>query len=341
DDSNTFSEVAVLSKNWGSSLNTPKEEREDEGGPLAQRLQAQLAAAKQQLAAAKEQLATSETQRETLQDKLRTTEQERDKEKDKRITLEIQLERKKDNLVNEFMSQTDELEKTIARLKTELETEKRERKKHEEKLKQRVTELEDELEVVRAEARRGKALENLEEKLLEARSLGELLQSQKDEVELKLAAAEKKAEVAQLTLAQKDAEIDAKTFEVEALQEELEKARKNGGEAVAASPKQVEGDKEALVARIAALESELDDAMRLRKRLEKAQGVALSQLQLLQKQQEKVGDKEQQQQQQQINQLVKQNAELEATVKDLTESKDQLTKQLMQLFSKNEASPDA
>ena len=61
--------------------------------------------------------------------------------------------------------------------------------------------------------------------------------------------------------------------------------------------------------------------MRLRKRLEKAQGVALSQLQLLQKQQEKVGDKEQQQQQQQqqINQLIKQNAELEATVKDLTE----------------------
>ena len=36
---------------------------------------------------------------------------------------------------------------------------------------------------------------DLEEKLLEARSLGEVLQSQKDEVELKLAAAEKKAYV--------------------------------------------------------------------------------------------------------------------------------------------------
>ena len=52
-------------------------------------------------------------------------------------------------------------------------------------------------------------------------------------------------------------------------------------------------------------------------RLKKAQGMALAQLQLLQKQQEKEGDA--QQQQQQINQLLLKNAELEKTVKDLTE----------------------
>ncbi|CDJ34565.1 uncharacterized protein EMH_0091070 [Eimeria mitis] len=91
------------------------------------------------------------------------------------------------------------------------------------------------------------------------------------------------------------------------------------------------------------LESELDDALRLKKRLEKAQAVSLSQLQLLQQQQQKAGDQQQQQQQQQqqINQLIKHNAELEATVKDLTESKDKLTQQLMQLFSKTESTPDS
>ena len=52
---------------------------------------------------------------------------------------------------------------------------------------------------------------------------------------------------------------------------------------------------------------------RVTTRLEKAHGVALAQLQLLQKQQEKEEDA--QQQQQQINQLLLKNAELEKTVK--------------------------
>ncbi|CDJ44901.1 hypothetical protein ETH_00007030 [Eimeria tenella] len=98
DESNSFSEVAALSKSWGSGVHTPQEEAR--GGPLAQRLQQQLAAAQQQLAAAKQQLAASETHKESILDKLKTTEQERDKERDKRITLEIQLERKKDSLLD-------------------------------------------------------------------------------------------------------------------------------------------------------------------------------------------------------------------------------------------------
>ncbi|CDJ44339.1 hypothetical protein ETH_00034235 [Eimeria tenella] len=86
------------------------------------------------------------------------------------------------------------------------------------------------------------------------------------------------------------------------------------------------------------MESELDDANRVRKRLEKAQAVSLSQLQLLQQlqqQQEKEGDKEQQQQQQ-LNELIKKNAELQDAVRELTESKDQLTKQMMEAFSKSD-----
>ena len=90
-----------MSKNWGSGVQTPQDDGEGEVGvsPLVQRLNAQLANLKEQLAAAKSRLAESETQRETLQDKLKATEQERDQEKNKRMTLEIQLERKKDNLV--------------------------------------------------------------------------------------------------------------------------------------------------------------------------------------------------------------------------------------------------
>ncbi|KAL8450012.1 hypothetical protein Emag_003436 [Eimeria magna] len=101
DETNSFSEVAALSKNWGSSIRTPQDEEDGDpkGGPLAQRLNAQLAAAKEQLAAAKTQLAESETKRETLAEKLKTIEKERDEERDKRMSLEIQLERKKDSLV--------------------------------------------------------------------------------------------------------------------------------------------------------------------------------------------------------------------------------------------------
>ncbi|OEH80022.1 hypothetical protein cyc_08257 [Cyclospora cayetanensis] len=369
--------------------------REKEGGgPLAQRLNAQVAALKDQLAAAKAQLADSETQREALLDRLKRTEQDREQEKNKRMTLEIQLERKKDSLVKEFVTQADELEKTITKLKAELETEKKEKKKLDEKLKQRVNELQDELEMAKSESRRAQALEvqvetyknklkeipelkeavarleqqnkanleklidaspdpgeatalkksvelykekaaDIEEKLVEARALGEALQTQKKELESKVKAAEKKAEVAQLTLVRKEAEFDAKTFEIEALQQELEKARKSAGEAKVVNAAKSSEDKEALAARVAELESELDDAIRVKKRLEKAQGVTLAQLQLLQKQQEKEGDKEQLQQQ--INELIAKNAELQSSVKDLTESKDQLTKQMMEAFAKNDS----
>ncbi|CDI83572.1 hypothetical protein, conserved [Eimeria praecox] len=219
DENNSFSEVAALSKSWASGVHTPQEEEGDTAaGPLAQRLQQQLAEAKQQLAEARQQLATSETERETLQDRLKNTERERDKEKDKRMTLEIQVEKKRNNLVNEFMSQTDELEKTIARLKAELE----------ESLEKLVDASSDSGESAALkksiELYKEKAAD-LEEKLVEAKSLGDLLQSQKDELEAKILAAEKKAEEAQLALAEKDAEMEAKTFEVEALQEELDKAR--------------------------------------------------------------------------------------------------------------------
>ncbi|KAL8424364.1 hypothetical protein Efla_000821 [Eimeria flavescens] len=402
DDTNSFSEVAALSKYWGSSVRASHDEREDSaggGGPLAQRLNAQLAAAKEQLAAAKAQLADSETQREAVQDKLKATEKERDDERNKRMTLEIQLERKKDNLVNEFMTQVDELEKTIGKLKVELETEKKERKKAEEKLKQRISELQDELEVAKADARRAQALEvqvetyknklkelpelketiarleqqhkaslqqladstpdsgqaaalkkavemykektaaDLEQKLVEAKAQGDALRADKEEAETQLKAAVKKAEVAELSLVRKEAEIDAKSFEVTALQEELAKARKSAGETVvvsAALPKVTPESKEAATEKIAALENELDDLRRVKTRLEKAHGVAVAQLQLLQKQQEKDGDM--QQQQQQIRDLLMKNAELEKTgLGFAVQSKDQLTKQVMEALSKNDA----
>ncbi|KAL8451119.1 hypothetical protein Emed_002157 [Eimeria media] len=398
DETNSFSEVAALSKNWGSSVRTPQEEDEGDsgGGPLAQRLNAQLAAAKEQLAATKTQLAESETKRETVMEKLKTVEKERDEERDKRMTLEIQLERKKDSLVvqpwgswsaveaNEFMSQADELEKTIARLKSELETEKRERKKAEEKLKQRIGELQDELEVAKSDARRAQALEvqietykqrlqevpelketiarleqqhkaslqkladstpdageatalkksielykekaaDLEEKIVEAKAQAEALRTEKEQADANLKEAVKKAEVAQLALVRREAEIDAQAFEVQALKEELAKAKKAAGETVvvaAALPKESSDSKEALEAKVASLENEVDDMRRLKARLEKAHGVAVAQLQLLQKQLEKEGEpqQQQQQQQQQIKDLLTKNAELEKNLADLAEA---------------------
>ncbi|KAL8272447.1 hypothetical protein Esti_003570 [Eimeria stiedai] len=388
DETNSFSEVAALSKNWDSSVRASADESQGEagGGPLAQRLNAQLAAAKEQLAAAKSQLAESETKRETLLDKLKTAAKERDEERDKRMTLEIQLERKKDTLVNEFMAQADELEKSIAKLKAELETEKREKKKAEEKLKQRIGELQDELEVAKSDARRAQALEvqvetyktklkelpelketiarleqqhkaslqkladstpdageaaalkksielykekaaDLEEKIVQAKAEAEALRAEKEQADANLKEAVKKAEVAQLTLVRREAEIDAQAFEVQALKEELAKAKKAAGEAVvlsAALPKESADSKEALEAKVASLENEVDDMRRLKARLEKAHGVAVAQLQLLQRQLEKEGEPQQQQQQQQIKDLLTKNAELEKNLSDLAEANRKL-----------------
>ncbi|CBZ51072.1 conserved hypothetical protein [Neospora caninum Liverpool] len=145
--------------------------------PLLQKVQEELSQIKAELRKTKIALTESESQRETLSDKLQVVEKERDEEKTKRTVLEQQLAAKKDVLVKDFTEQIEDSDKQRAKLKEELENEKKERKKVEEKNRAVIAELKEEMDLLKQEARRVSTLEvqvqNYKTKLTEVAALKE------------------------------------------------------------------------------------------------------------------------------------------------------------------------
>ncbi|EPT27911.1 hypothetical protein TGME49_289100 [Toxoplasma gondii ME49] len=145
--------------------------------PVLQKVQDELSQIKAELRKTKNALTESESQRETLSDKLQLAEKEREEEKTKRMVLEQQLSAKKDVLVKDFTEQIEDSDKQRAKLKEELENEKKERKKADEKNRAVVAELKEEMDLLKQEARRVSTLEvqvqNYKTKLTEMAALKE------------------------------------------------------------------------------------------------------------------------------------------------------------------------
>ncbi|PFH32144.1 hypothetical protein BESB_020850 [Besnoitia besnoiti] len=145
--------------------------------PVLQKVQEELSQVKAELRKTKTALTESEGQREALTDKLQLVEKERNEERTKRTVLEQQLAAKKDVLVKDFTEQIEDSDKQIARLKEELENEKKEKKKSEEKSRAQIAELKEEMDLLKQESRRVSSLEvqiqNYKNKLTEMATLKE------------------------------------------------------------------------------------------------------------------------------------------------------------------------
>ncbi|PHJ19531.1 hook protein, partial [Cystoisospora suis] len=158
----------------------------------------------------------------------------------------------------------------------------------------------------------------------------------KEEVEKQVSTIEKKLEVKELEIAQLHATIEAKDFEISNMSEKLKDIDKHQGRDIVGDLEALEREKKKSgaesAAKIVELTNELDDLKRVKQRLEKNNAVYLAQIAVLQKELSTGlnGGVDAQK----FQELVTKTAKQEEEIKQLQESKDEMARQMMEALAK-------